>query len=298
MKTLYFKRSKGAVVGKGSFMLKAFTFFFLFCFYLLPRLVSAQEVLFDFNNAPIHTSLPISLTEGGITAHFSATGEGFSIQDNTSPVVPIGFTGRYIYPKGVFLADLLIKFDQVLTDFSIKYSSHELGCDDAGTLRVTVFMKGSLVGTNTKTATFPGTWPVDTLKCSLLQGFDSVVVHYDKRPLTCQDYGVEFLADDMRVIALVTYVSAPKTFIERLTIPNPLTQSSNISFSLPGAENVNVAIYDITGRLIKNVFDGPLSPGTHQLNLDLNDDAFKNSVYFLNLAADNLSKSYKLVLLK
>jgi hypothetical protein len=40
----------------------------------------AQTVLFDFENAPRFTSLPINLTVGGITAHFSATGGGFSIQ--------------------------------------------------------------------------------------------------------------------------------------------------------------------------------------------------------------------------
>jgi len=34
-----------------------------------PR--SAGAVLFDFDNAPVHTSLPIDLTVGGITAHFA-----------------------------------------------------------------------------------------------------------------------------------------------------------------------------------------------------------------------------------
>jgi len=43
-------------------------------------------VLFDFNNAPIHTSLPIDLTVDGIAAHFSATGQGFSIQDTAQVI--------------------------------------------------------------------------------------------------------------------------------------------------------------------------------------------------------------------
>ncbi len=37
----------------------------------------AQPVLFDFDSAPLHSSLPIDLTAGGVTAHFSATGQGF-----------------------------------------------------------------------------------------------------------------------------------------------------------------------------------------------------------------------------
>lgn len=42
-------------------------------------------------------------------------------------------------------------------------------------------------------------WPVDTLRCQFPQGFDSVVVHYDSPPPTCQDYGTIYLADNMRV---------------------------------------------------------------------------------------------------
>lgn len=168
--------------------------------------VSAQGVLFDFDNAPIYTSLPINLTVGGITAHFSATGQGFSIQNaNTMGFTPQGFGGRCIYPNSVFLADLLISFDQTLTNFSIMYACQELGCDDAATMKVTAFMNGTLVGSNTKRARYPGTWPSDTLKCSFPQGFNSVVVHYFLRPPTCQDYGVIYMADNM----IVTPLNAP-----------------------------------------------------------------------------------------
>lgn len=164
-----------------------------------PAALSAQTVLFDFNSAPIHTSLPIDLTVGGITAHFSATGQGFSIQDTSAPGVPSGFSGRLLYPNSVFKADLLIGFDHVLTDFSIRYAPQELGCDDSATMRVTATMNGVFVGTNTKTASNPGTWPIDTLSCSFPKGFNAVVVHYDSKPPTCQDYGVIFMADDMIV---------------------------------------------------------------------------------------------------
>ena len=47
---------------------------------LLIVRAQAQSVLFDFENAPQYTPLPINLTVGGITAHFSATGQGYSIQ--------------------------------------------------------------------------------------------------------------------------------------------------------------------------------------------------------------------------
>ncbi len=159
----------------------------------------AQSVLFDFDAAPLHSPLPIVLTAGGVTAHLSATGQGFSIQDSSAPVVPIGFTGLFVYPNSVYAADLRVRFDQVLSDFSIRYSPQELGCDDSATMRVTATRNGNFVGTSTRTAANPGTWPVDVLSCSFPQGFDSVVVHYDSHPPICTDWGPIFLADDMRV---------------------------------------------------------------------------------------------------
>ena len=175
------------------------------CYFIISilacgSLASAQAVLFDFDNAPLHSPLPISQTSGGITAYLSATGDNYSVQDaNVLGFTPSGFAGRILYPNSIYLIDLLISFDYTLTDFSIMYSCNELGCDDAATMRVTAYKLGSYVGTNTRTATNPGTWPVDTLSCSFPQGFDSVVVHWDSKPPTCTDYGPNFMADNMLV---------------------------------------------------------------------------------------------------
>ena len=164
-------------------------------------LAPAQSVvLFDFDNAPLRAPLPLDVVAGGVTAHLSATGQGYSIQDNSAPVVPIGFSGRFIYPSSVYAADLLVGFSQTLTSFSIQYSPQELGCDDSARMRVTAYMNSALVGTNTTTASNPGTWPVATLSCAFAQGFNNVIVHYDSRPPTCQDWGPIFIADNMTVI--------------------------------------------------------------------------------------------------
>jgi len=159
----------------------------------------AQQVLFDFNSVPIHTPLPIDVTAGGIGAHLSGTGQGFSIQGSGSPIYPVGFSGNFVYPNSVFQADLLVSYSKPVTSFSTLYALNELGCDDSATVRVTAYMNGVLVGTNTATTPNPGTYPVWTVACSFPQGFNSVVLHYDKKPPTCQDYGVELFFDDMRV---------------------------------------------------------------------------------------------------
>lgn len=158
-------------------------------------------ILFDFDSGPQYSPLPLDLTVGGITAHFSATGQGFSIQ-NTAQVIgvlPAGFSGLGIAPSSVYAADLLVSFSQPLSDFSILYAPQELACDSSATMRVTAYMDGTLVGTSTTVADPPGTWPAGTLAFSSLQGFNNVVVHYDSPPPTGGDWGPIFVADNMSV---------------------------------------------------------------------------------------------------
>lgn len=193
------------------------------------------SVTFDFDNAPVHTSLPIDLTVNGLTAHFSATGSGFSIQPaNTMGFTPAGFSGLCLYPGSVSAADLLISFSEGLTDFSILYSPHELGCDTSATMRVTAYVNGVYVATNTSTAPNPGTWPTGTLSLTAPAGFNSVVVHYDARPATCQDWGPIFLAD----IMTVTRVCAPASILQQpvaATVCTSLPASFSVIASGSGA---------------------------------------------------------------
>lgn len=159
----------------------------------------AQTVLFDFENATQYSPLPINLTVSGITASLTATGQGFSIQQSSVlGFTPAGFSGLCVYPSSVFAADLQVGFSQTLTNFSILYAPEEYACDSSATMRVTAYMNGTYVGTATTNAV-AGTWPSETLAFSSTQGFNSVVVHYDKAPATGGDYGPVFMADNMNV---------------------------------------------------------------------------------------------------
>ncbi len=165
----------------------------------------AQSILFDFDIAPLSASLPLDLNVGGVTAHFTASGQGYSIQSvSTAPVVPVGFTGRFIYPSGISGSDLLVSFSTNLAAFSVQYAPQELACDSSATMRATAYLNNVLVGTTTTNAT-PGTWPVQTLAISSPQPFNKVIVHYDAPPVTGGDFGTIFIADNM----LITPVPPP-----------------------------------------------------------------------------------------
>ena len=160
------------------------------------------SVLFDFDNAPLHGGLPASLTVEGITANFSATGQGFSFQEaNVLGFTPVGFSGYCIYPDSIYAADLQVSFSDVLTDFSILYAPEEYGCDTSAVMKVTAYLDGVLVGSNTAQADPPGTWPTATLSFNSVSGFNSVVVHY-LTPPSGENWGPIFMADNMSVSAV------------------------------------------------------------------------------------------------
>ncbi len=157
---------------------------------------TAQSVLFDFDNAPLQLSLPVDLTVGGITAHLSATGQGFSIQQaGVLGFTPAGFSGYCIYPNSIYAADLLVGFSSTLTNFSILYSPEEYGSDTSARMRATGYLNSVFVATNSMIADPPGTWPSATLSLSATQGFNRVVVHYDSPPINGENWGPILLAE-------------------------------------------------------------------------------------------------------
>lgn len=251
---------------------------------------ASQTVLFDFDNAPLYTSLPINQTAGGITARLSATGQGYSIQNaNVMGFTPPGFAGRIIYPNSIFIADLLVHFNQVISDFSIMYACQELGCDDAARMRVTAYLNGSYVGTNTRTATFPGTWPVDTLRCTFPQGFDSVVVHYDHAPPTCQDYGTIFIADNMRVtpvpVSVISEGEIPENFLLKQNYPNPFNPVTYINYEIPKDAFVSLKVYSPLGEVVFSM-DEINKAGSYEVKFD--GSYLASGLYFYKLVVGEL----------
>lgn len=183
---------------------------------------------FDFDDAPVHTSLPIALSSNGLNAFFTATGSGFSVQPvGSTGIAPAGMSGLYLYPNSVFGADLIINFSEPLTQLSIMYALQELACDDTATMRVTVYMDNTQVATNTARVPVPGTYPTGLLSITHAAGFNRAVIHYDSRPPTCQDYGIIFFADNLTV----TRLCAPVT----ITVP-----PSSVTTCLDGSASFSI----------------------------------------------------------
>lgn len=88
----------------------------------------------------------------------------------------------------------------------------------------------------------------------------------------------------------------PEAFSLYPAYPNPFNPSTTLHFSLKETGITRVSIYNTAGQLVKELHLGKLSPGTHQLNLDM--DKFSAGIYFCHLVSGDDQQTRKLTLLK
>ncbi len=83
--------------------------------------------------------------------------------------------------------------------------------------------------------------------------------------------------------------------------PNPFTETAAITFSAPAAAAVSIGIYDVKGRLVRTLQNGPVSAGVHQAAWDGRDDSgaeVARGVYFCRMSAAGFNATEKVVLLQ
>lgn len=83
--------------------------------------------------------------------------------------------------------------------------------------------------------------------------------------------------------------------------PNPFNPSTTIKYSVPGASDVNVKIYDINGQVVKNLLSEFKNTGNYSLNWDGKNDSgstVSSGTYFYQVQIGNLVQTKKMILLK
>ena len=81
--------------------------------------------------------------------------------------------------------------------------------------------------------------------------------------------------------------------------PNPFNPTTKIKFDIPsnGANsNVNLVIFDASGRLVSTLVNSQLNPGTYEFEFTATD--LTSGVYFYRLTTDNFVDTKKMILVK
>ena len=78
--------------------------------------------------------------------------------------------------------------------------------------------------------------------------------------------------------------------------PNPFNPELTISLFSPQTENLSVKIYDLTGRLVEELYDGSLNYGHH--NFVWNAQNYSSGIYILSLNSNQHHISSKITLIK
>lgn len=83
--------------------------------------------------------------------------------------------------------------------------------------------------------------------------------------------------------------------------PNPFNPTTTIRFALPVAGSAKLAVYDVTGRLVRTLFDGDLGSGAHEAIWDGRDASGRGAasgVYLARLATGTDVSTVRVTLAK
>ena len=95
--------------------------------------------------------------------------------------------------------------------------------------------------------------------------------------------------------------AAASTFALSQNRPNPFNPQTAIHFSLVNGGPASLTVFDVSGRAVRRLLNGPAAPGSHTVVWDGRDDAghaLPSGIYLYRLDADHRSETRKMILVQ
>ncbi len=143
---------------------------------------------------------------------------------------------------------------------------------------------------------------------SLPNGYDPAAFYEIVLEADTDGDGTYEVMDGTRIVA--TYedegvtevpVTVEKEIIGLQAAPNPFTSGSTVRFTLARSEQVDLRVYDTSGRLVRRLTRGQLPAGTHAIEWDGRSERGRNvaaGIYFVRLRSDSRELTTKLLKLR
>ncbi len=93
----------------------------------------------------------------------------------------------------------------------------------------------------------------------------------------------------------------PTDYALEQNYPNPFNPTTTIRFNLPAAASVTLKVFNVGGQLVKTLYSGELSAGSHQLQWDATNELGQkvtSGVYFYQLQSRDFRQVRKMMLMK
>lgn len=116
-------------------------------------------------------------------------------------------------------------------------------------------------------------------------------------------YAIDALVASRNALIGIINISyeVPEKFELTQNYPNPFNPSTKFKFSLPKESDVTIAVFDITGRLVKVLAKDKFTAGKYEVDWDGTNDVkakVASGVYFYRIVAGNYSDVKKMVLVR
>ena len=221
--------------------------------------------------------------DGGITFEQTILTNGPSMGGNRSVIMDFydySGSGKYdtltTRPYLNIAPDDTVRFDWAYAVYSPSYADRlliRMSTDGGTTFPFTIFDKSG-----TDLATAPSTTssfiPADSSQCGkFIKKFSDLTV------------GINPISTKI-----------PAQFRLDQNYPNPFNPNTKIIFALPKSGDVNLKIYDLTGKEVATYVNGYFAAGTYSIDLNLSN--FASGVYFYKIRADEFTDVKRMVLLK
>ena len=95
---------------------------------------------------------------------------------------------------------------------------------------------------------------------------------------------------------LFNFSMLPNDFQLSPNFPNPFNAATQISFSIPVSEAVQIAVYDVLGRELQVLLDSPLTAGDYAINWVADD--YASGIYIIHMQTAGFIMTQKAILLK
>jgi hypothetical protein len=91
-------------------------------------------------------------------------------------------------------------------------------------------------------------------------------------------------------------LAAPETTTLRPPFPNPGRHQATVRYTLPRAQDVTIALYDVLGRRVRTLTQSQQTAGRHERGVDLS--VLPSGTYFVRMRAGDATHTQRLTVIQ